>query len=128
MKLSSLQDTQNLSEKISKINHSISNLISHSVNSTEIKDDMITLKFNDIQIMYSIYQQFRIRKILGVARRLLNLNQNNNTSWLFFNKQAAFAEVVVLCDEYNDSPLGPIKFSFSSINLEEFIEWLAPRR
>ena len=85
------------------------------------------MNFDDIQIVHSIYQQFRIRKILGVARRLLHLNQSNNTSWLFFNKQAAFAKVVVLCGEYDDSPLGPIKISFSSVKLEEFIEWIAPR-
>ena len=117
----------NPSERISKVNHAISNLILHPVDSTETKNDKITLNFDDIQIMHSIYQQFRIRKILGVARRLLHLNQSNNTSWLFFNKQAAFAKVVVLCGEYDDSPLGPIKISFSSVKLEEFIEWIAPR-
>ena len=118
----------NPSEKISKINNAISNLILQSVNDIEIKDDGVILETNEIQVLHSIYQQFRIRKILGVARRLLYFNQNNNTSWLFFNKQAAFTKIVVLCEEYNDSPLGPIKISFSSRNLEEFIEWIAPRK
>ena len=45
----------NPSEKISKINQSISNLILHPVDSTETKNDKITLNFDDIQIMHSIF-------------------------------------------------------------------------
>jgi len=44
--------------------------------------------------------------------------------WFYLNKQAAFANVTVLCDEADESSLGPIKVVLHSTNIEDVKEWL----
>jgi len=40
------------------------------------------------------------------------------------NKQAALANTIVLCDEPEESPLGPIKIILTSKGIEQIIDWL----
>tara|TARA_B100001750_G_scaffold182781_1_gene151475 strand:- start:172 stop:339 length:168 start_codon:yes stop_codon:yes gene_type:complete len=47
-----------------------------------------------------------------------------DTTWFYLNKQAAFANVITLCDEEAQSPLGPIKVVLHSKNIEDVIDWL----
>ena len=82
---------------------------------------------SDVESLHTIYEQIRIRRTLGAVRRLLLSHSSNNSTWLYFNKQAAYAKVVAVCDESTESPLGPIKMSATSVELDEFINWLAPR-
>jgi len=39
-------------------------------------------------------------------------------------KRAAFANTVALCDESDESPLGPIKVILTSNNIEKIIDWI----
>ena len=48
-----------------------------------------------------------------------------NSTWFYLNKQAAFVDVVALCNEADESALGPIKSVLNSNNIEEIIENLA---
>jgi|TARA_Y100000815_G_scaffold61902_1_gene50225 predicted RNA binding protein with dsRBD fold (UPF0201 family) len=47
-----------------------------------------------------------------------------DSTWFYLNKQAAFANVIALCDEADESPLGPIKVVLHSKNIEDVIDWL----
>jgi predicted RNA binding protein with dsRBD fold (UPF0201 family) len=51
-------------------------------------------------------------------------NMTEDSTWFYLNKQAAFVNVPVLCDEADESPLGPIKVVLHSTNIEDVIEWL----
>ena len=48
----------------------------------------------------------------------------DDSTWFYLNKQAAFASVITLCDEVDESSLGPIKVVLHSTNIENVIEWL----
>ncbi len=80
-----------------------------------------------IEALEVIHKQLRARRTRSVARRLLNRNRSGDTSWLLFNKQAAFCGVASLCEEEEDSPLGPVKVTISSSGLSQLIDWLAPQ-
>lgn len=58
-------------------------------------------------------------------RKQLQRNLTNNSSWFYLNKQAAFAEKIVICDEADESPLGPIKVVLTSLQIDKIIDWIA---
>jgi len=74
----------------------------------------------------TIYQQARSRSALGVLRRMLLDNRSSNSTWFLLNKQAATAGIVVVIEEDQESPLGPIRVTIDSDNLDTLIDWLAP--
>jgi hypothetical protein len=47
-----------------------------------------------------------------------------DSTWFYLNKQAAFVDVIAICNEADESPLGPIKIVLHSTNIEDVIEWL----
>ena len=47
-----------------------------------------------------------------------------NSAWFYLNKQAAFVEKVVLCEEAEESPLGPLKLILTSSNIDLVIDAL----
>ena len=51
-------------------------------------------------------------------------NLENDTTWFILNKQAAFVERVAICDEPEESPLGPIKVTLTSSNIDGIIDWI----
>ena len=51
-------------------------------------------------------------------------NLTNTSTWFYLNKQAAFANNVALCDEADESPLGPIKLILESNQIEQIMDWL----
>ena len=52
-------------------------------------------------------------------------NLEDDRTWFFLNKQAAFVENIAICDEVEESPLGPIKVTLTSSNIDGIIDWLA---
>lgn len=81
---------------------------------------------NDGKCLSRIYSQLRSRATLGVARRLLSEHATETSTWIFFNKQAAFMGTAAICEEEGESPLGPIRVTVSIKNIRDFIDWLAP--
>ena len=57
-------------------------------------------------------------------KRILHENLHNGTTWFYLNKQAAYAGSVAICNEADESPLGPIKITISSADVAGFIDWL----
>lgn len=81
----------------------------------------------DSKSLLPIYEGIRKRQILGVVRRLLIQNRSEDSTWLHFNKQAAYIDVIAVCDDAEESALGPILVRFNCRNLDAFIDWLAPK-
>ncbi len=115
----------NPSEDANKVKIAIQNLIKH-IEPNLSQKDKITTSTNDEKSLYLIYEQIRAKQILAVARRLLLANMAQDNTYLILNKQAAFMRSLNICEDENESPLGPIKLIIQSPYINEFIDWLAP--
>ena len=73
----------------------------------------------------TIYDEILSNQSQKSCTRNLEDNLDNDTTWFFLNKQAAFVEKVVICDETEESPLGPIKVILTSSNIDGIIDWIA---
>jgi predicted RNA binding protein with dsRBD fold (UPF0201 family) len=71
------------------------------------------------------------KRILDAVRVRLLKNLDELTTFMFFDKQAAYTGKIRLIDNVNeDPPLGSIeiRFEFSSeTQFEEFLDWFSPR-
>lgn len=59
----------------------------------------------------------------GLHRNLLR-NLDGEATWFYLNKQAAFVGAVAVCDDPEESPLGPLKITITSRRIRDVIEWL----
>lgn len=114
--------TIHLSENPEKVAQSLSNVLPNS----KIKIDKDTAKTssNDIESLVKIFETIHSRKSQRVYFRRLEKNLNENSTWFYLNKQAAFVGTVSLCDNADESPLGPIKIILESRQIEQIIRWL----
>ena len=69
----------------------------------------------------------RSKSSLGVLGKLLEWNRKGNLTWFLLNKQAAYEDVILLIENYEESPLGPIRVTIISDSLDRVIEWLLSR-
>ena len=111
----------NPSENISKIKKAILNILLDA--QIEITNDIVTATAN-IDSLSKIHEVISSRNTQKAYRRHLNRNLIDDSTWFYLNKQAAFSNVIALCDEADESPLGPIKIILKSKNIEKIIEWL----
>lgn len=59
-----------------------------------------------------------------IYRRTLEKHLENNFTWFYLNKQAAFVDKIAICENSDESPLGPIKIVLTSPKIDKIIEWL----
>ena len=110
------------SEDPKKIQQSIQNIFNKI--DFIVQNDSIKATSSTLESLEKIKEVIHSRKSQNNYRRQLNNNLINNTTWFYLNKQAAFANVVALCSEAEESPMGPIKVKITSKNIEKIIEWL----
>ena len=60
----------------------------------------------------------------NVYQRILQRNNDGNSTWFYLNKQAAFVDTVAVCSESDESPLGPIKVTIEANDIENIIQTL----
>ena len=113
----------NLSEDPEKVKQAISNVFPFS----EIKNENFSIKAQskELRSLEKIYDAILSNQSQKSYTRNLEDNLDNDTTWFFLNKQAAFVEKVVICDESEESPLGPIKVTLTSSNIDGIIDWIA---
>ena len=110
----------NPSEDIEKVKTVISNLFPEL--KIKIKGNAISGNSDDLELLSKVLASIKNRKIKNVFLRILNLNIRDNSTWFYLNKQAAFVNVVALCNEADESALGPVKVVLESNDIEETIE------
>ena len=110
----------NPSENIEKVKTVIFNLFPEL--KIKIKGNAISGNSNDLELLSKVLASIKNRKIKNVFLRILNLNIRDNSTWFYLNKQAAFVNVVALCNEADESALGPVKVVLESNDIEETIE------
>ena len=115
----------NPSEDPTKIQKAISNVFPYSTVKTE--NSSISFQSNDLKSLEKIYETIHTKQSQKIYRRNLEKNLENDTTWFYLNKQAAFVEKIAICEKADESPLGPIKVILTSSNIDEIIDWIATR-
>ena len=113
----------NPSEDPEKVQQAISNVLQDM--NFKYESGSIKGISNDLQSLSKIYETIKSRKS-RTYRRQMRYNLQGDTTWFYLNKQAAFVNVIALCEEAEESPLGPIKILLHSKNIDEIMEWLVP--
>ena len=114
--------TINASEDVNKVRTAISNALTDM--DEKITSNSLVANSNNYESLAKIYETMRSRRSKSAYRRHLMRNMANDSTWFYLNKQAAFTNVIALCDEADESPLGPIKVVLHSKNIEDVIDWL----
>jgi len=114
----------NPSEDKEKVKLAISNVLTDA--NYEYKDGSIKATSKDLHSLSKIYEIIQKRKVNRVYRRQMRFNTKEDSTWFYLNKQAAFVDVIAICEEAEESPMGPIKVILHSKNIERIIDWLAP--
>ena len=113
----------NPSEDPEKVQQAISNVLQDM--NFKYESGSIKGISNDLQSLSKIYETIKSRKS-RTYRRQMRYNLQGDTTWFYLNKQAAFVNVIALCEEAEESPLGPIKILLHSKNIDKVMEWLVP--
>lgn len=113
----------NLSEDPDKVIQAISNIFPHS----NIKNENFSIKAqsNELRSLEKIYESIVSTQSQKSYTRNLENNLERNSTWFFLNKQAAFVDQIAICDEAEESPLGPIKVILNSSNIDGIIDWIS---
>lgn len=112
----------NSSEDPDKIKIAISNIFPYSTIKTEnYSISAISKELRSFEKIYETIHNNHFQKVFG---RNLEKNLENDTTWFYLNKQAAFVERIVICEEAEESPLGPIKVTLTSLNIDQIINWI----
>jgi len=113
----------NLSEDPEKVKQAISNIFLFS----EIKNENFSIKAysKKLSSLEKIYESILSTQSHKSYTRNLENNLKDDQTWFFLNKQAAFVEKVAICDESEESPMGPIKVILTSSNIDGIIDWIA---
>ena len=113
----------NPSEDPEKVQQAISNILQDM--NFKYENGSIKGISNDLQSLSKIYETIKSRKS-RTYRRQMRYNLEGDTTWFYLNKQAASVNVIALCEEAEESPLGPIKILLHSKNIDKVMEWLVP--
>ena len=112
--------TINASEDVNKVRTAVSNILTDM--DEKITSDSLVANSNNYESLTKIYETMRSRKTKSAYRRHLMRNMTEDSTWFYLNRQAAFANVPGLCDEADESPLGPITIVLRSKNIEDLID------
>ncbi len=112
----------NSSEDPKKIETAILNIFPNA----KIKTDNFSIISNskDLYLLEKIYDVIHSNQSQKIYQRQLEKNLENDSTWFYLNKQAAFVGSIALCEEAEESPLGPIKVILTSSNIDGIIDWL----
>ena len=112
----------NPSEDPKKIETAILNIFPNA----KIKTDNFSIISNskDLHLLEKIYDVIHSNQLQKIYQRQLEKNLEGDSTWFYLNKQAAFVGTIALCEEAEESPLGPIKVILTSSNIDGIIDWL----
>jgi predicted RNA binding protein with dsRBD fold (UPF0201 family) len=115
----------NPSEDYEKVNAALRSVMDNCY--IDSKHGRIFGRSIESESLRTIYEHVRSKAALGVLRKALLNNRIADATWFLLNKQAAAAGVVVIVENKEESPLGAIKVTIESDELDTVIEWLAPK-
>lgn len=113
----------NPSEDSQKIIKAISTIFPFS--KIDFQNFSVSALSRDLRSFENIYETIHSKRSQKTYRKYFEKNLENNSTWFYLNKQAAFAGKIAICEQAEESPLGPIKVIISSPNIDRIIEWIA---
>lgn len=120
-------------EDIQRIENAIENILGSIAIEKNEFDEFIEIYSPDVEkaSFTTLRQMVHEKRILDAVRVRLLKNLDDFTTFMFFDKQAAYTGKIRLIDNANeDPPLGSIeiRLEFSSeVQFEEFLDWFSPR-
>ena len=112
----------NPSEDPEKIKKAISNIFPYSTIKTETS--LIIAQSKELKSFEKVFETIQSKQSQKIYRKYLEKNLENSTTWFYLNRQAAFVEKIAICEEAEESPLGPIKVVLTSLNIDGIIDWI----
>lgn len=112
----------NPSEDPKKIETAILNVFPNA--KLKIEKFSIVSNSKDLNLLEKIYNVIHSDQLQKIYQRQLEKNLEDDTTWFYLNKQAALVGTVALCEEPDESPLGPIKVVLTSSNIDNILDWL----
>tara|TARA_B110000014_G_C20125830_1_gene599619 strand:- start:3004 stop:3393 length:390 start_codon:yes stop_codon:yes gene_type:complete len=106
----------NPSEDPSKIKTAIFNVFPDL--KVSVNDQQLIGKSNHINSLSKISESIKSKKTAKTYERILKKNISTNSTWFYLNKQAAFVDTIAICDEADESSLGPIKVVLEANDIE----------
>lgn len=93
------------------------------------EDDIVRTRASlSIDALSKMKRQIQSRRVMDTFRRIMleNEGEDGYSTWLYLNKQAAYAGSIVVCEDADESPLGPIKVTIRSrgMKVRRVIDWL----
>jgi len=121
----------NPTEDEEKVLHTIKNLIgTHKKIDAKILERINKKEINlegGLELLGNLKREITIRQLQPLVRAILFRNKRETTSFILLNKQALYANHIVICDSPSESPLGPIKIEINGDKEEDLklaIYWL----
>ena len=114
----------NPSEDPDKVRLAVSHVILES--DYQYKDASIKATSNELSSLAKIHDTIKKHRTNRIYRRQIRFNTKGDTTWFYLNKQAAYVDVIAVCDEAEESAMGPIKVILHSKDLDKVVNWLAP--
>ena len=111
------------SEDPNKVVQAVSNVFPNSKISTE--EFSVLAVSESLTSLEKVIESVRSKRSERTYRRHLQRNLVGTSSWIYLNKQAAFIKKAIICDEADESPLGPIKITLVSAQIDKIIDWIA---
>ncbi|MDP6857914.1 MAG: RNA-binding domain-containing protein [Candidatus Nitrosopelagicus sp.] len=112
----------NPSEDPSKVKTAILNIFPDL--EISISDELLIGKSDNTGTLSIISESIHSKNTKNIYQRILKKNSNEDSTWFYLNKQAAFVNTVSLCNESDESPLGPIKVVLEGNDIENIIQSL----
>jgi predicted RNA binding protein with dsRBD fold (UPF0201 family) len=116
----------NPSEDPDKVRLSVSKVVQST--DYQYKEGSIKATSNDLDSLLKIQETIKKYQTNRVYRRQMRYNTKGDTTWFYLNKQAALVDVIAICEEAEESALGPIKVIIHSKDLDKIMDWLAPEK
>ncbi len=114
----------NPSEDPEKVRSAVSKVIQNT--DFQYKEGSIKATSNELDSLLKIQEAIKKYRTSRIYRRQMRYNTKGETTWFYLNKQAAFVDVIAICEEAEESAMGPIKVILHSDNLDKIVDWLAP--
>ena len=110
----------NPSEDPSKIESAIFNVFSDL--EISISKNQLCGKSKNIETLSKVSESIKNNNTKNTYERILKKNADDNSTWFYLNKQAAFVDTIALCSEADESSLGPIKIILRTNDIENTIK------
>ena len=110
----------NPSEDPSKVESAIFNVFSDL--EISISKHQLSGKSKNIETLSKVSESIKNNNTKNTSERILKKNADDNSTWFYLNKQAAFVDTIALCSEADESSLGPIKIILRTNDIENTIK------